>query len=119
MRWMQRVRLKVLTITAILVATAVALVSVLALPAWGVWIGAAAAVALVVNTVASRLSSNVCLGCGHDLAHEARGEFGASAPSAARSMRPATSPTSAANAPKRCPTTHATMKRPRPERHEA
>lgn len=80
MRWMQRVRLKVLTITAILVATAVALVSVLALPAWGVWIGAAAAVALVVNTVASRLSSNVCLGCGHDLASEARGEFGVICP---------------------------------------
>jgi predicted RNA-binding Zn-ribbon protein involved in translation (DUF1610 family) len=77
---MQRVRLKVLTITAIVVATAVALVSVLALPAWGVWIGAAAAVALVVNAVANRLSSHVCLGCGHDLATESLGEFGVICP---------------------------------------
>ncbi len=78
--WMHRLRLRVLAVLAATTLTAIAVVSWAALPLWPVIGVAVAAAALVVNTVASRLSHPVCWGCGADLSLQKPGEYGLACP---------------------------------------
>jgi predicted RNA-binding Zn-ribbon protein involved in translation (DUF1610 family) len=80
MRWMHRLRLRVL---ALLVAATLAAIGVASAAAWPVWpvLGfAAAAVALVVNRMAARLDGPTCLSCGSDLSRQPTGEYGVICP---------------------------------------
>lgn len=78
--WMHRLRLKLLAFLAGLVLAGVAVASVTTVPVWGVVGVAMAAAAVVVNSMASRLSQPTCLGCGVDLSRERSGDYGVVCP---------------------------------------
>jgi hypothetical protein len=80
MPWLHKLRLRVL---ALLVAATLAAIGVASAAAWPVWpiLGfAAAAAALVVNRMASRLDEPTCLSCGGDLSGQPSGEHGVICP---------------------------------------
>lgn len=80
MTWIHKTRLRVL---ALLVGTVIAVIGVVswaALPVWPVVGVAFATVAVVFNTMTSRLAQPVCWGCGQDLAQAQPGEYGVICP---------------------------------------
>jgi hypothetical protein len=81
MTWMHKVRRRVLWIAVGVGLTTLGVLSVTTIPAWPIVGVAVATLALVVNTVASRLSQPTCLGCGQNLTGQPRGEHGAICPS--------------------------------------
>lgn len=80
MNWLQRLRLKMLAIVGALLLVAFGLVTVVSLPVWAAVGTAVAALALAVNTMASRLDSPTCLDCGTDLTGEPAGLYGVICP---------------------------------------
>ena len=80
MTWMYRLRLRVFAVLVALAIGVIGLVSIASIPVWPVVGMAVAAMALVVNGMTSKLSHSVCLGCGADLASQARGEHGVACP---------------------------------------
>jgi hypothetical protein len=79
--FLHKTRLRVLAFTLGLGLAALGLISLTAIPAWPV-LGVAFAVAVVAcNKLALRLSDEVCLGCGSDLASQPKGERGVICPS--------------------------------------
>lgn len=81
MSWMHRLRLRVLALLVACVLAAIAIASAAAWPVWPVLGFAAAAVALVVNRMASRLDESTCLSCGADLTGHPHGQHGVICPS--------------------------------------
>lgn len=80
MSWMHRLRLRVLALLVAATLAAIGIASAVAWPVWPVLGFAAAAVALVVNQMASRLSQPTCLSCGTDLSRQPAGEHGVICP---------------------------------------
>lgn len=80
MTWMHKIRLRVLALLVCVILGVIGVVSWAAVPVWPVIGVAFATVALVVNTVASRLSHPVCWGCGQDIAQIPSGEYGVICP---------------------------------------
>ncbi len=78
--WMHKLRLKSFAVVIGVGLTALTLLSLTTIPAWPVVGVAVAAVALYINSAASRLSQDVCLGCGANIAEEPRGEHGVACP---------------------------------------
>lgn len=76
MTWMHRLRLRVFAILVAATLGVIGVVSIASVPLWPAVGFAVAAVALVVNRVASRLDAPTCLACGADLTAQARGEHG-------------------------------------------
>jgi hypothetical protein len=74
--FLHQVRRRVLWIVAGVGVTTFAVASMTTLPVWGVVVGAVATIALVLNTMTSRLHHNVCLGCGVSIAELPHGEHG-------------------------------------------
>jgi hypothetical protein len=77
---MHRIRRRVLWIVAGVGVTTLALISWTALPALPVVGVAVAAIALVVNSMTSRLREPICLGCGGPTAGLPHGEHGVICP---------------------------------------
>lgn len=80
MTWMHRLRLRVLALTVALALAAIGIASAAAWPVWPVLGCAVAAVALVVNRMASRLDHPTCLACGSDLSGQPTGVHGSFCP---------------------------------------
>ncbi|QQS09632.1 MAG: hypothetical protein IPK69_03150 [Phycisphaerales bacterium] len=80
MTWFSKTRLKVLTYVVGILLAALGVLSMTALPAWVVLAPIVAAVAMVINTTASRLASPTCLHCGHDVKDTPHGHYGAICP---------------------------------------
>jgi tRNA(Ile2) C34 agmatinyltransferase TiaS len=78
--WLHTVRLRALAIVVAATLAVIGLASVAATPLWPVLGVAVAAVALVVNKMAMRLSDPTCLGCGTSLRGQPHGEHGVSCP---------------------------------------
>jgi hypothetical protein len=78
--WMHRIRLKVFALLVGVTLAVVGVVSFAAVPVWPVIGVAFATVALVVNTMTSRLSGAVCWGCGKDVSKSPSGEYGVVCP---------------------------------------
>jgi hypothetical protein len=76
MHWVQKLRLRVLALLVAGTLAAIGLASAAAIPVWPILGVAVAAVAFVMNRVASRFDSPTCLGCGVDLSGQSRGEHG-------------------------------------------
>jgi hypothetical protein len=74
--WLGQIRRRALWIVVCLLGTAVAVIAWTTLPAWPVVGVAVASVALVLNTLTSRLSPATCLSCGADLSGQAPGAHG-------------------------------------------
>jgi predicted RNA-binding Zn-ribbon protein involved in translation (DUF1610 family) len=81
MTWVHKLRLRVFALVVAAALTVLGLASVVTVPIWPVVGVAFAAVALVVNRVASRLDGPTCLACGADLSDQALGEHGVMCPS--------------------------------------
>jgi predicted RNA-binding Zn-ribbon protein involved in translation (DUF1610 family) len=69
-----------LAILVAVVLTAIGVISLAAAPVWPVLGVAFATVALVFNTMTSRLAGPVCWGCGQDIAKQPSGEYGITCP---------------------------------------
>jgi phage FluMu protein Com len=80
--WFHRARRLAVTATLAITIAAVAMISLTSLPTWPVIGVAFAAAAMVVNSVASRLTTDrmVCLHCARDLAHESPSAHGVTCP---------------------------------------
>lgn len=76
MPWFKKVRLQAFALLVGAGLTALAIASILSVPAWPVLGVAFAAVAFCVHSMASRLSEPVCLTCGTNLSSEPSGERG-------------------------------------------
>lgn len=79
--WWHEVRLRALWVVVAIAAMAVAIITTTALPALPVLGVAFATVALVLNTLTSKVSESVCLSCGHDLKKQPRSAYGCICPS--------------------------------------
>ena len=80
MTFLHKIRRRVLWIVAGVGVTTLAIASMTTLPAWGVVVGAVAAIALVVNSMTAKLTQNICLGCGESTAGLPHGEHGVICP---------------------------------------
>ncbi len=80
MSWMHRLRLRVLALLVAATLAAIGIASAVAWPVWPVLGFAAAAAALVVNRMASRLDESTCLSCGADLTGQPHGQHGVICP---------------------------------------
>ena len=80
MTWVHKIRLRMLAILVGVLLTAIGVISFAAAPVWPVIGVAFATVALVFNTMTSRLSAPVCWGCGKDIAKQPSGEYGVVCP---------------------------------------
>lgn len=80
MTWFSKTRLKVLTSVVGILLAALGVLSMTALPAWVIVAPIVAAVAVVINTTASRLAGTTCLHCGHDVKDAPHGHYGAICP---------------------------------------
>jgi len=80
MTFMHKIRLRVLALLVCVIIAVIGVVSWAALPVWPVVGVAFATVALVFNTMTSRLSNSVCWGCGTDISRSAPGEYGVICP---------------------------------------
>lgn len=80
MTWMHRLRLRAFALLVAMTLAAIGIASVAALPVWPALGFAVAAVALVVNRMASRLDHPTCLSCGSDLSGQPRGVHGTFCP---------------------------------------
>ena len=78
--WMRTIRLRVLALLVCATLAVIGVVSWASLPAWPVIGVAVATVAVVFNSVTSRLNHPVCWGCGEDLARSPSGEYGVICP---------------------------------------
>ncbi len=75
--WLQKLRLRVF---AIIGAVSIVADVGFSLPLWAVLGAVVGTVLLTVNTMAARLDSATCLGCGQDLSKEPSGEHGVVCP---------------------------------------
>ena len=80
MTWMHKIRLRALGLLVAVALAAIGAVSFAALPTWPVIGVAVATVALAINSMASRFSTPVCLGCGESIAKIPSGEYGVICP---------------------------------------
>jgi hypothetical protein len=78
--WLHTIRRRVLWIVVGVGLTTLGVISVTTIPAWPVVGIAVATLAIVVNSMASRLSEPICLGCGLDIKDQPRGEHGTICP---------------------------------------
>jgi hypothetical protein len=78
--WLHTIRRRVLWIAVGVGVTTLGVISMTTIPAWPVVGIAVATLAIVVNSMASRLSDPICLGCGVDLKGQPRGEHGTICP---------------------------------------
>jgi hypothetical protein len=74
--WLGNIRRRALWIVVFLLATALGVIAWTTIPAWPVVGVAVASVALVLNSLTSRLAPDVCLSCGVDIAQQPRGAHG-------------------------------------------
>jgi hypothetical protein len=81
MPWLRKIRLRAFAMLVGAALTALALASLLSVPAWPILGVAFAAVAVVVHSMASKLSQPVCLNCATHLAGQPSGERGVICPS--------------------------------------
>ncbi|MFM9996350.1 MAG: hypothetical protein ACKVU4_11180 [Phycisphaerales bacterium] len=80
MTWMHRLRLRAFALLVALTLAAIGIASAAALPVWPALGFAVAAVALVVNRMASRLDHPTCLSCGSNLSGQPTGVHGTICP---------------------------------------
>lgn len=81
MTFLHRTRLRALAVIVGVALTALALISLTAVPAWPVVGVAVAAAAVAIHNLSHRLSHPTCLTCGHNLAGHPTGEHGRICPS--------------------------------------
>ncbi|MEM1072745.1 MAG: hypothetical protein AAGH71_07985 [Planctomycetota bacterium] len=86
---LHKLRLRALAVVVGLILAAVGVVSVVSAPAWPIVAGAVAIAAVAVNSVASRLTKTICIGCGQSLAESPVGQYGAVCPSCGTISTPA------------------------------
>ena len=75
--WLQKLRLRVF---AIIGAVSLIVVVGFSLPLWAVLGAVVGTLVLTVNTMAAKLDSATCLGCGEDLTKEPAGDYGVVCP---------------------------------------
>lgn len=80
MTFLHKIRLRMLAILVAVILTAIGAISLAAAPVWPVIGVAFATVALVFNTMTSRLAGAVCYGCGKDVSKLPSGEYGVICP---------------------------------------
>jgi hypothetical protein len=80
MTWVHKIRLRMLAILVGVVLTAIGVISFAAAPVWPVLGVAFATVAVVLNTMTSKLAAPVCWGCGQDISKQPSGEYGVMCP---------------------------------------
>ncbi|MEM8756860.1 MAG: hypothetical protein AAGF47_03665 [Planctomycetota bacterium] len=105
--FLYKLRLRAFAVLVGLSLAAVGVVSMVSAPVWPVVAGAVAIAAVVVNTVASRLTQPVCIGCGTVLDNQPVGQYGVVCPSCGTIASPAglNPPAELAQAPNQEPDT--------------
>lgn len=94
---LHKLRLRAFAIVLGLVLAAVGIVSIVSAPAWPIVAGAFAIAAVAVNSVASRLTKTICIGCGQNLSESPVGQYGAVCPKCGTISTPANQPRLADN----------------------
>jgi Zn ribbon nucleic-acid-binding protein len=87
--FLHKIRLRALAIVLGLALAVVGVVSLASAPLWPFIAGAVAIACVAVNSLASRLTHTVCIGCGTDLTHQPVGQYGAVCPSCGTIAQPA------------------------------
>ncbi|MEL7484943.1 MAG: hypothetical protein AAFN41_11405 [Planctomycetota bacterium] len=89
---LHKLRLRAFAVVVGLILAAVGVVSIVSAPAWPVVAGAVAIAAVAVNSVASRLTKTICLGCGHNVTGAPVGQYGVVCPKCGTISAPANGP---------------------------
>ena len=77
---LHKLRLRAFAVIVGLILAVVGVISIVSAPAWPIVAGAFAIAAVAVNTVASRLTKTVCIGCGTNLVDQPLGQYGVVCP---------------------------------------
>lgn len=87
--FLHKIRLRSFAIIFGLALAVIGAVSLASAPVWPFIAGAVAIACVAVNSLASRLTHTVCIGCGTDLSHQPVGQYGAVCPSCGTIAQPA------------------------------